>query len=62
MNKITDYLTITQAAEFLGVVPNTLRNWHKKKVILAHVNPINGYHYYLKEDLEKILQSITQGK
>ncbi len=39
MNKILDYLTIQQAAIFLGVAPNTLRNWERAKKIIAYRNP-----------------------
>ena len=27
MGKLHDYMTIKEAAEFLGISPNTLRNW-----------------------------------
>ena len=58
MNKIVDYLTIQQAANFLGVVPNTLRNWERAKKITAYRNPLNHYRLYKKEDLEEQLKNI----
>jgi DNA (cytosine-5)-methyltransferase 1 len=58
MNKILDYLTIQQAAIFLGVAPNTLRNWERAKKIIAYRNPLNHYRLYKKEDLEQLLKNI----
>lgn len=58
MNKITDYLKITDAAKFLGVTPNTLRNWEKVKKVTVYRNPQNLYRLYKKEDLEKLLTNI----
>lgn len=58
MTKITDYLKIQDAADFLGVTPNTLRNWQKERKITAYRNPLNRYRLYKKEDLEKLLNNI----
>ena len=58
MFKIADYLHIEDAAEFLGVTANTLRNWEKDKKIAVYRNPINSYRLYKKEDLEKLLNDI----
>ncbi|MBP6869609.1 MerR family DNA-binding transcriptional regulator [Candidatus Babeliales bacterium] len=58
MKKIADYLTIKQAAEFVGVTANTLRNWEKDKKITVYRNPQNKYRLYKKEDLEKLLNNI----
>jgi DNA (cytosine-5)-methyltransferase 1 len=58
MNKIIDYLTIKEAAKFLGVVPNTLRNWERDKKISTYRNPLNRYRLYKKEDLETLLNNI----
>lgn len=58
MNKITDFLKIQDAAIFLGVTPNTLRNWEKDKKIAVYRNPQNKYRLYKKEDLEQLLNTI----
>lgn len=58
MLKIIDYLKIKEAAKFLGVTPNTLRNWEKEKKISVYRNPQNTYRLYKKEDLENLLNSI----
>lgn len=58
MNKITDYMKIKDAAIFLGVTPNTLRNWEREKKIMVYRNPQNSYRLYKKEDLENLLSNI----
>jgi DNA (cytosine-5)-methyltransferase 1 len=58
MTKITDFLTIKNAAEFLGVTPNTLRNWERSKKISTSRHPLNRYRLYRKEDLELLLANI----
>jgi DNA (cytosine-5)-methyltransferase 1 len=58
MFKITDYLTIQDAAKFLGVAANTLRNWEKEKKVTVYRNPQNQYRLYKKEDLEQLLNNI----
>jgi DNA (cytosine-5)-methyltransferase 1 len=58
MIKIADYLKIKDAAKFLGVTANTLRNWEKEKKIAVYRNPQNSYRLYKQEDLEKLLNNI----
>lgn len=58
MLKIADYMKIKDAASFLGVAPNTLRNWEKLGKIKVHKNPLNKYRLYKKADLEELLKSI----
>jgi DNA (cytosine-5)-methyltransferase 1 len=59
MKKITEYLTIKEAAEFLGISPSTLRNWEKQGKLSTHRNPVNSYRLYRKEDLERLLKLIS---
>ncbi len=62
MIKIEDYFTVTEAALFLGVSPNTLRNWEKAKKIRVYRNPINHYRLYKKYELEAFLDLINSTK
>ncbi|MCC6123361.1 MAG: MerR family DNA-binding transcriptional regulator [Pirellulales bacterium] len=43
MTKTTNFLTIKQAARFLGVADNTLRNWDAAGAIAVHRHPKNNY-------------------
>ena len=55
MEKLDCYLRIKEAAEYLGVSPNTLRNWGRAGRIIEHRHPVNNYRLYKKEDLERLL-------
>ena len=59
MNK--KYLTIKEAAEFLGVTPLTLRNWDKNGKFLAGRHPISNYRIYKFEHLETLAKEIDTG-
>ena len=60
MEKLKNFLRVREAAEFLGVSPNTLRNWSRDGKVPVHRNPINGYSLYRKSDLELLLQRINR--
>jgi len=51
------YLTIGEAAEFLGVSSATLRNWDRSGKLKPRRHPQNGYRIYLHEDLQAVLKS-----
>lgn len=57
--KISEYMTIKQAAKYLGVSGNTLRSWEKLEKIKPIRNPMNNYRLYKKEDLDKILKTFN---
>ena len=58
MTKLSDYLRISEAAEYLGVSPNTLRNWENAGKITAHRHPMNSYRLFKKEELDALLQQV----
>lgn len=53
-----DYLTIKQAAEFLKVTEQTLRNWDKAKKFKTRRHPINNYRLYKKSELISFIERI----
>ena len=59
---ISDYLTVAQAAELLGVSGTTLRNWDRQGKLKASRNPMNKYRLYEKEQILAILARIKTGK
>lgn len=61
MKKINAYLTVSQAAEMLGVSALTLRNWDNQGKLKAKRNPINGYRIYESEELDKFLEQLQSG-
>lgn len=62
MEKLDTYLTIREAAEFLGVSANTLRNWGRDGKVPMHRNPINDYRLFKRVDLERLLKSIERSR
>ena len=58
MLRLDEFLTVKEAAEFLGVSPNTIRNWGREGKIPEHRHPINNYRLYRNEDLESLLKQI----
>ena len=59
MTKLNEYLTIKEAAEYLGVSPNTLRNWGNAGKVTEHRHPVNHYRLYREADLGKLLQNLA---
>jgi DNA-binding transcriptional MerR regulator len=55
MPKLDGYLRITDASEYLGVSPNTLRNWGRSGKLVERRHPINGYRLYAKKELDALL-------
>ena len=60
MDRLDGYLRIREAAAFLGVAPNTLRNWGREEKIPEFRHPVINYRLYRRGDLEAILRRITQ--
>ena len=58
IEKLDDYLTISEAADYLGVSTTTLRNWDKAGKLIPYRHPINGYRLYLAADLDHFLKRI----
>jgi hypothetical protein len=47
------YFTVNKAAKFLSVSASMLRNWDRTGKGASVRHPVNGYHLYRREDLEK---------
>ena len=62
MQKLDGYLRIKEAAEFLGVAPNTLRNWGRDGRIPEYRHPVNNYRLYDEKDLERLLKETATSK
>src|SRR3954454_708964 len=56
-SNFADCLTISEAADFLGVSTATLRNWDRAGKLKPRRHPQNGYRIYLHEDLAAVLRS-----
>ena len=60
MPKLDDYLKIAEAAEYLGICQNTLRNWGVSGKITEHRHPINNYRLFKIADLDRLLKKANQ--
>ncbi len=60
MPKLNEYLTIKEAAEYLGVSQNTLRNWGREGKIRERRHPVNGYRLFSKADLDTLLEQVDE--
>ena len=60
MANLAELLTVKEAAEFLGVSPNTIRNWDRNGKIPVHRHPISRYRLFKREDLESVLDRIEE--
>ncbi len=56
------YLSIHEAAKFLGVTSLTLRNWDKKGVLTAYRNPVNNYRVYRRDQIDFFLRRMENSK
>lgn len=54
MQQLACYLRISEAARYLGVPPNTLRNWVNAGKVAAIRHPLNGYRLFKRVDLDAL--------
>ena len=54
------YVKVREAAEILGVAPNTVRAWGAAGKIPQYRHPANGYRMYKRTDLEELLQRLER--
>ena len=59
MEKLSDFLRISEAAAYLGVSPNTLRNWVNAGKIAAVRHPVNDYRLFKREVLDAVLKKVA---
>lgn len=59
-SRISEFLTIGEAAEELGVSRSTLRNWDRAGKVIAYRHPVNGYRLYSRQYLLELLNAIER--
>lgn len=50
------FVQLREAAEAIGVSPNTLRNWDRSGKLLAKRHPVNRYRLYRLSDIRKLIE------
>lgn len=58
MPNLEEFCTVQEAAEFLGVSPNTIRNWQRDGKIPSYRHPMSNYRLFKRYDLEEVLRRI----
>lgn len=53
-----DFLQVKEAADFLGVSANTVRNWGRDDKLPEYRHPVNNYRLYKRQDLERLRKSL----
>ena len=56
---LRDFLTVSEATDFLGVSASTLRNWDRMGKVRARRHPVNGYRLYTRADLTWLLKKVV---
>ncbi len=54
------FLRVKEAAQMLGVAPNTVRAWGADGKIPEYRHPVNSYRLYKRAELEQILRKLEQ--
>ena len=60
MTKLSEYLHTAQAAEYLDVHHNTIRNWAARGELSMHRNPVNVYRLFKRADLDMLLKKVAK--
>jgi len=62
MPKLSDYLTIGDAAEYLGISKDTLRRWDRAGKLTARRHPVSRYRLYVRKELDALLGQVDETK
>ena len=60
MAKLQEFLTVKEAAAFLGVAPNTIRNWDRDGKIPVYRHPLSQYRLFKRDELESLLRQVEE--
>ncbi|MCH8852101.1 MAG: MerR family DNA-binding transcriptional regulator [Planctomycetes bacterium] len=60
MKKLSEYLTVGDAASYIGVASCTLRRWDATGKLKARRHPVSKFRLYLREELDAILAGASE--
>jgi len=58
MAKINEFMTVGEAAEYLGISPSSLRRWDRAGKLKARRHSASLYRLYLRADLDRFLAEL----
>ncbi|MCH7994552.1 MAG: MerR family transcriptional regulator [Planctomycetes bacterium] len=62
MVKISDFMTVGEAAEDLGASAHSLRRWDATGKLKARRHPASNFRLYLRTDLDRFLAQVGADK
>ncbi|QDU76848.1 Helix-turn-helix domain protein [Stieleria maiorica] len=60
MLKDEGFVRVKEAAEILGVCPNTVRAWGAEGKLTEYRHPLNNYRLFKRKELEQILRKLER--
>ena len=55
-----EFVLVKEAAELLGVCPNTIRSWGTSGKLTEYRHPVNDYRMFKKKEIERLLKKMTE--
>ena len=55
-----EFVLVKDAAELLGVCPNTIRSWGDGGKLTEYRHPVNDYRMFKKKEIERLLKKMTK--
>ena len=55
-----EFVLVKEAAELLGVCPNTIRSWGADGKLTEYRHPINDYRMFRKKEIERLLKRMAK--
>ena len=52
------FVRVKEAAEILGVCPNTVRAWGAEGKLTEYRHPVNNYRLFKRRDLDQMLRKL----
>ncbi len=60
MLKDEGFVRVKEAAEILGVCPNTIRAWGAEVKLTEYRHPLNNYRLFKRDELERVLRKLEE--
>lgn len=55
-----EFVLVKEAAEMLGVCPNTIRAWGDSGKIVEYRHPINAYRMFKRTDINRLIEQMRE--
>ncbi len=55
-----EFVLVKEAAELLGVCPNTIRSWGASGKLTEHRHPVNDYRMFKRKEIERLIKKMRE--